>query len=160
MAASNAKGALWGYRLLRWALGATFLVAGATKLLRPDEFAIVIQAFGLLPDAWTEPVALLLPTIEVLAALGLIFDVQGSLEAIAGLLASFLLLLGYGLWLGLDVDCGCFGPHDPEGLAYAGIRPAFYRDWLLLAGVAGLYGLRKTRGFAPLGWRSMAVFKS
>jgi hypothetical protein len=84
---------------------------------------------------------------------------RGSLGVITGLLVFFLLLLGYALWLGLDVDCGCLGPRDPEGLAYAGIRPAFYRDWILLAGVAGLYWLRKVRGFAPLGWRSRAIFR-
>jgi len=90
----------------------------------------------------------------------LIFDLRGSLGGIAGLLVFFLLLLGYALWLGLDVDCGCFGSQDPEGFAYAGIRPAFYRDWTLLAGVAILYGLRRFRGFVPRGWRSLFIFQT
>ncbi len=85
------------------------------------------------------PIAIGLPILEILAAIGLLFDVRGSLAVVAGLLVLFLAILGYGVWLGLDIDCGCFGPGDPEGEAYKGLRPALYRDLVMLTGVAYLY---------------------
>jgi len=147
----NALTSLWAYRLIRLSLSVVFLYAGATKLADPRTFAALIDAYGIVPDPLLMPVAVGLPLLEVTAALGLLADVRGSLAVISGLLAIFIGILVYGIRMGLDVDCGCFGSQDPEGFAYAGIRPAFYRDWTLLARVAILYGLRRFRGFVPRG---------
>ena len=130
---------IWPYRGVRVILAVIFLWAGAVKILDPDSFAIILEAFNLLPYAWIMPVAVGLPVLEILAAIGLLFDVRGSLTAVTGLLVLFLVILGYGIWLGLDIDCGCFGPGDPEGEAYKGLRPALYRDIFMLAGVAYLF---------------------
>jgi uncharacterized membrane protein YphA (DoxX/SURF4 family) len=134
---------IWAYLVLRWALGLIFLSAGATKLFAPEMFAVVIDAYGLLPETLVLPAAIALPLLEVVAAIGLLLDVRGSLGAITALLVMFMVILGYGLWLGLDVDCGCFGPEDPETAAYAGLRPAFYRDMVMLLGIAYLYAWRR-----------------
>lgn len=142
---------VWLYRGLRWGLALIFLYAGVIKLADPYSFAILIEAYGLIPQALLMPVAIVLPVLEVVAAIGLIFDVRGSLTVIAVLLAIFILVLGYGLWMGLDVDCGCFGPEDPEGKAYASIRPAFYRDFVLVGGVLLLYGWRHRFRLTPVG---------
>jgi len=142
---------VWIYRGLRWGLALVFLYAGAIKLVDPLSFAILIEAYGLIPDGLLMPVAVGLPALEVMAAIGLIFDLRGSLMVMVVLLAIFILVLGYGLWMGLDVDCGCFGPEDPEGKAYAGIRPALYRDFVLVGGVLVLYGWRRYFGLAPVG---------
>jgi hypothetical protein len=128
-------------------LAVIFLWAGIIKILDPDSFAIILEAFDLLPYTWIMPVAVGLPVLEILAAIGLLFDVRGSLPAVTGLLVLFLVILGYGIWLGLDIDCGCFGPGDPEGEAYKGLRPALYRDIVMLAGVAYLYIWRMKRLF-------------
>ena len=133
---------IWPYRLARWVLAFIFLVAGGHKLTAPRSFAVIIDAYGLIPEVWVMPVAILLPLMEVLAAVGLCFDIRGSLTVIAGLLTIFMGILGYGIWMGLDVDCGCFGPNDPEGEAYSGIRPALYRDLVMMAGVIYLYAWR------------------
>jgi hypothetical protein len=77
-------------------------------------------------------------------------DLRGSLTLMAVLMAIFIAVLGYGLWMGLDVDCGCFGPEDPEGKAYAGIRPALYRDFVLAGGILLLYGWRHRFRIAPV----------
>lgn len=146
----NVYGA-WVYRGLRWGLALVFLYAGAIKLADPYSFAILIEAYGLIPEALLMPVAIVLPALEVMAAIGLIFDLRGSLVVIAALLAIFILVLGYGLWMGLDVDCGCFGPEDPEGKAFAGIRPALYRDFILAGGVLLLYGWRHRFRLTPVG---------
>jgi len=136
---------IWPYRGVRLILAVIFLWAGIVKILDPDSFAVILEAFDLLPYTWIMPVAVGLPVLEILAAIGLLFDVRGSLPAVTGLLVLFLVILGYGIWLGLDIDCGCFGPGDPEGEAYKGLRPALYRDIVMLAGVAYLYIWRMKR---------------
>ena len=136
---------IWPYRVIRIILALIFLWAGIVKVLDPDSFAIILEAFDLLPYTWTMPIAIGLPVLEILAAIGLLFDIRGSLTTVAALLLLFLAVLGYGVWLGLDIDCGCFGPGDPEGEAYKGLRPALYRDLAMLAGVAYLYVWRFRR---------------
>ena len=136
---------IWPYRGVRTILSAIFLWAGVVKILDPDSFAIILEAFNLLPNAWIMPVTVGLPALEILAAIGLLFDVRGSLTTVAGLLLLFLAILSYGIWLGLDIDCGCFGPGDPEGEAYKGLRPALYRDVAMLLGVVYLYVWRVRR---------------
>jgi hypothetical protein len=96
------------------------------------------------------PVAVMLPALEVFAGIGLLFDIQGSLSVITGLLLIFAAVLGYGIWMGLDVDCGCFGPEDPEDKAFHGLRPALFRDILMLTAVAFLFGWRRFRGLKPM----------
>jgi uncharacterized membrane protein YphA (DoxX/SURF4 family) len=130
---------IWPYRGVRLILVLIFVWAGVVKISDPDSFAIILEAFDLLPYTWIPAIAVGLPALEILAAIGLLFDLRGSLTAITGLLLLFLAVLGYGVWLGLDIDCGCFGPGDPEGEAYKGLRPALYRDLIMLAGVAYLH---------------------
>ena len=139
----------WGYRLCCWTLGLVFIYAGSTKLLAPQVFAVLIEAYGIVPDGLLLPVAVVLPALEVAAGIGLLLDVRGGLAAIAGMLALFLLILGYGLHLGLDVDCGCFGPEDPEAQAFHGLRTAFHRDLIMAAGIFFAYGWRRYRGIVP-----------
>jgi rhodanese-related sulfurtransferase len=137
------------YRFMRWSLGVVFLYAGGSKLLDPQAFAVLIDSYGILPDLLVMPAAIGLPLLEVIAAVGLMTDIRGSLTAIGALLVVFMAILGYGIWMGLDVDCGCFGPEDPESLAYHGLRPALYRDFVMLAGVLYLYVWRFCRRKSP-----------
>lgn len=140
----------WGYRAVRCALGLIFLFAGGVKLLDLEAFEVLIAAFGIVPDPLLETVAVGLPVFEVLGAIGLLLDVRGALALVAGLLVVFMAILGYGIWMGLDVDCGCFGPGDLESRAYHGLRAALLRDLVLLAGVFTLYTLRFLRRCSPL----------
>jgi hypothetical protein len=88
--------------------------------------------------------------VEVLAALGLLADIRGSLAVISGLTAVFVAILAYGIRMGLDVDCGCFGPGDIESRAYHGLQAALYRDLVMATGIAFLYGWRRVRSVRPL----------
>jgi hypothetical protein len=96
------------------------------------------------------PVAVALPMIEIIAGLGLIFDIKGSLSMILGLLALFIAILSYGIWMGLDVDCGCFGPEEPEAKAFHGLRVTLYRDLIMLSIVTFIYGWRRYRVIKPI----------
>ena len=142
--------AIWPYRLTRWILAGIFVYAGSVKLLDPASLATTIDAYGLVPGDWSMPLAVLLATLETAAAVALIFDVRGALGLITALLFLFIAILGYGLWLGLDVDCGCFGPQDPEAVAFHGLRQALYRDLAMLAGIAYLYFWRLSRPGVPV----------
>ena len=140
----------WIYKLTRWLLGGVFIYAGSTKLLAPITFTVLIEAYGIVPESLLIPVAITLPALEVAAGIGLLFDIKGSLSVIAGLLGLFIAMLGYGIWVGLDVDCGCFGPEDPEAEAFHSLKISLYRDLIMFAGVAFLYGWRRYGAIKPL----------
>jgi hypothetical protein len=118
--------------------------------MAPEGFALLIDAYGIVPEAVVLPLAIGLPILEVLAGLGLIFDIKGSLAAITGLLVMFVFILSYGIWMGLDVDCGCFGPDDPEADAFHGLRASLYRDLVMLAWVFSIYIWRRYNAFKPI----------
>lgn len=128
---------------IRIGLTAVFLFSGVTKLAEPRSFAVIIEAYGILPELLIMPVALLLPLLEIVAALGLISGRRGSLELMTVLMLIFMAVLAYAIYLGLDVDCGCFGPEDPEAKAFHGLRNALYRDVGLLAGIVFLFIRRR-----------------
>jgi uncharacterized membrane protein YphA (DoxX/SURF4 family) len=140
----------WIYRIVRVVYVVLFFYAGVNKLLNPRAFATVIDAFGLVPDMLIMPIAVALPVLEIVAAAGLLFDVRGSLGLVTGLLVFFMAVVSYGIWMGLDIDCGCFGPGDLEGEAYKGLRPAFYRNLVLITGIAYLCGWRYLRAVKPV----------
>jgi hypothetical protein len=138
------------YKLARWALGGVFIYAGGIKLMAPRTFATLLEAYGIIPEGLLMFAAILLPALEVAAGLGLMFDIEGSLEVITGLLVLFIAILGYGIWMGLDVDCGCFGPGDPQADAFHGLRQSLYRDLVMLAGIVFIFGWRRHLAIKPL----------
>jgi uncharacterized membrane protein YphA (DoxX/SURF4 family) len=139
----------WVYKLSCWGLRIIFIYAGSIKLLEPKAFAVLIEAYGVVPESLLMAVAVVLPALEVVAGIGLLLDIKGSLSMIAGLLVLFIAILAYGIWMGLDIDCGCFGLQDPEAEAFHGLRPSLYRDLVMLAGIAFVYGWRRYRPIKP-----------
>lgn len=137
------------YRLVRWGLAVVFICAGSIKLLEPVNFATLIDAYGIVPERFLLPVAIMLPALEVAAGIGLLFDMEGCLAVIGGLLVLFIAILAYGIWMGLDVDCGCFGPEDLEAEAFHDLRPSLYRDVAMLVGVAIMYMWRRVCEIRP-----------
>ena len=112
-------------------------------MLDPQAFTVIIDAYGLVPPVAVWPIAVGLALLELTAGVGLVFNVQWSLEIITALMLLFIGILGYGIWLGLDIDCGCFGPDDPEAEAYHNLRPALYRDVGMMAVIAFLFCWRQ-----------------
>lgn len=125
---------MWSYRLVRVILATIFLWSGLAKLIDPASFAVIIEAFGLIPESLTMQIAVGLPVLEILLAIGLLLDISGSLTIITGLLFMFMAILIYGILIGLDVDCGCFGSE-----IFHGLRPTLYRDIMMMMGVVYLY---------------------
>lgn len=128
----------WAARISRLIIALPFFYAGITKIFDPKSFAVVIGGYGLLPEFLVLPAAIALPALEIIAAAGLLLNIRICLYAVAVLLLFFIGVLGYGIQLGLDVDCGCFGPDDPEQ-AYHGLRGALFRDIGLLVPILYLF---------------------
>jgi uncharacterized membrane protein YphA (DoxX/SURF4 family) len=96
--------------IARLFLVALFLYAGLPKLLTPQDFALVVFRFHLVPDAAINVIALLLPWLEIFGAIALLLP---SWRAAGAALLSFMLLVAttaiiINLVRGLDIDCGCF----------------------------------------------------
>jgi hypothetical protein len=129
----------WLDRLSRWLIATVFLFAAVPKLLDVKAFASIVNAYAMLPDYLVMPAAIAIPVVEVILAAGLVCNNWQSTLGSLLLMVFFVLLLSYSIYVGLDIDCGCFGPEDPEYSAFHGLRSALWRDLLML--VPLLYSL-------------------
>jgi len=99
---------LW---LLRIALAAVFLYAGAIKIADPAQFFQDILNYQIVGERLAWLAALYLPWLEVVAAAALLIPKTSRASAI--IIAALMLIFTAALlsaWLrGLDITCGCFG---------------------------------------------------
>ena len=111
-------------------LGGVLVYAAYAKLRLPwPSFAGSISAYKLLPDNALEPVARTLPWVEL--ALGILL-ISGVLARWSALIAALLLGTFFGAMvrsyaMGMQIDCGCFGPGEALG------PKTLIRDGLLVA---------------------------
>jgi uncharacterized membrane protein YphA (DoxX/SURF4 family) len=133
----------WLCHFLRLALAGIFIYAGAVKLLDPRASAHAIAQYDLVPEGLLPLVAIGLPALEVLAGLGLILEIRGSLTMIVALLLMFLVILGYAIWQHLDIDCGCFTADELD--AQHSIKTAFGRDLIMIGATLFLSWRRRSR---------------
>ena len=118
--------------LARLALAGVFIYASWTKIDEPVAFARAVANYRILPFECIGPVAIVLPMVELLSGLALVFT-KWSREAallIFGMMAVFLVGLTQAAVRGLDISCGCFGPEEATGRA--AIVQTIVRDLLLL----------------------------
>jgi len=122
----------WLHYFARLSLALVFLSAGISKLGDIPLFASRIGDFGLVHDSLVVPAAWIVSILEVLLGIALAWNVRGSLVAALVLLGIFIGVLAYGIYLGLDIECGCLGPGY-----HVNIRTQLIID-LLLVGWCGL----------------------
>lgn len=96
-------------RFFHWPLALLFLYSGAIKLFRLPQFAQTVGDFGIVLDSFVQPTALMVCVIELGIAYALFQQKTWSMLATAILILGFLGVLSYGLAIGLDIECGCFG---------------------------------------------------
>lgn len=91
-------------------LAALFIYAGLPKIIAPQAFALVVFRFHLLPGDMINTVALLLPWLEIFAALALLLPTwrRAGMAWLIAMLAIATAALAISLARGLDIDCGCF----------------------------------------------------
>jgi len=119
-------------------------VAGVNKLIQLDIFVMILEVYAgdapwHTPHAQLRPAAIFLSLLECVTGLGLIFDWRGFLTLVTVEMVFFIGVLLFAIWLGLDVDCGCFVLHDPNEPVHDGLKPALYRDLGLLVSIGYLF---------------------
>mgnify|MGYP001272616129 FL=1 len=114
--------------LVRLGLGLLFVAASIDKLMHPGDFVQIILNYHIVGRALAVWTAALLPWLELLCGLALIFNraASGSALLITVMLAVFVSAEGWSLARGLDISCGCFhsDPTAKGGLAWAMARDA------------------------------------
>lgn len=91
-------------------LGGVFIWASWDKIIDPAAFAQAIANYQIVPSTIGNPVALILPWVELACGTCLILNrwTRGSALVTAALMAVFMSALGYNIYRGIDVNCGCF----------------------------------------------------
>jgi uncharacterized membrane protein YphA (DoxX/SURF4 family) len=128
-----------GHRFLalpvRIYLAAIFLLACWHKILDPQSFAVDVATYQILPLWLVNLMAIILPWVELVAALLLATGVRVRAAAllVSGMMVVFLIAISLALAKGLQMSCGCFASQgateDPIGTRTV-LRDA---AWLLLA---------------------------
>jgi len=109
MALSNNRFVVLSFRLI---LSFFFLVSAYGKLVDIERYSVdAVYNFGILPMVLARPFGLVMPFIELLCGLGLLFGVLTRLSALGiGLMSlSFFVAKAIVLSQGRSIDCGCFG---------------------------------------------------
>jgi putative oxidoreductase len=92
------------------ALGLFFIVAALPKLVDPPSFAHMIYNYRLVPGAFVNIFALVMPWLELLLGLALILGIwtRTSAALVGALLLVFVAAISLNLARGNAIDCGCF----------------------------------------------------
>jgi uncharacterized membrane protein YphA (DoxX/SURF4 family) len=128
--------------VLRWILAIVFLYAGLLKVFDPAAFAGDVDNYRMLPIWGVNLMAVVLPVLEVLCGLMLIFGkwLRGVSLVLIVLNAVFIFAIGSAISRGLDISCGCFGTEAARVGFKKIIEDVFY-----LAGAVLIY-LHALRG--------------
>jgi len=147
--------AAWLALPARWYLGALFVLAPWHKIAVPHDFAIDVATYAILPLALVNPVAIVLPWVELAAGLMLLLGarVRAGALLVAAMMVVFLGALGLALARGLDMSCGCFASRGAESDPISWLTVLRDVVWLGLSvlvaccdrGLLGLDGVWKRR---------------
>lgn len=102
---------------IRWILGLTFIVASVHKIAAPAEFAKIIYGYGLFPHISINLIAMVLPFLELVTGLSLLFNIYSKAAAtlVGILLSCFIVAVSINIARGHEFECGCFsfGSENP-----------------------------------------------
>ena len=126
------------------ALGVIFVVAALPKIVDPPSFAHMIYNYKILPWALINPMALIMPWLELLCGLALILGIwkETARTIIGALLLVFVIAISINLARGNAIDCGCFdvsAANKTREERLADMRFVILRDIGLLLMVAQLW---------------------
>ena len=130
---------IFAFRLV---LGITFVYASIDKVLHPDQFAKIIYYYKLMPGDLINVFALLLPWIELIAGIFLIFGYWEKSAAllITLLLVVFLVALTSAFARGIDISCGCF---STTSRVKGHVLSYIFRDALMIVAVLMILAARE-----------------
>lgn len=92
-------------------------------------FAMQVDSYQLLPESYVSPVAHLLPPAELLLGIWLLSGILLRFSSLAStlLIGGFFAVVVRSYAMGLEINCGCFGPGEKLGIS------TVLRDATLLA---------------------------
>jgi len=125
---------LWLSTLVRWGLGSVLVVAAALKIADPQQAALAVQAYQLLPVTVAEYVGYGLPLIELGVGVMLLLGFGTRIAAIiaGALMTAFVIGVASAWARGLSIDCGCFGGGGEVAEGQASYLPVLLRDGLFV----------------------------
>jgi putative oxidoreductase len=96
--------------LFRLVVGVTFIYASYYKIVAPGDFARSIWYYHMVPGSLINLMALVLPWLELLCGLAVIFGVcyRGAVVLANLMVVVFIAALASSIARGLSIDCGCF----------------------------------------------------
>jgi len=120
----------WVGLLFRLIAGIVFLWASYDKILHPQAFLRIVHNYRILPPALEPLFALILPWVEFLVGLFLVFGLFTEASALlnVGMLVMFLVAIPSALLRHIDINCGCFSTAHSVKVG----MDLIYRDILLL----------------------------
>ncbi len=91
-------------------LGLIFIYASWDKVLVPEAFARAIANYQILPEVLVAPSAIFLPWLELTCGICLVINrwTGGSAIIVTALIVIFTAAIGFNIYRGMDVACGCF----------------------------------------------------
>jgi len=100
----------WAIIGLRLLVGGVFIYAAIPKILEPDAFAETVFNYQILPEILVNPVAIVLPWMELLTGAFIIIGIwlEGALIIYNLLMITFISVLAFNTARGLNINCGCF----------------------------------------------------
>lgn len=101
----------------RLVLAGIWIVSGATKIGDHLQTVVAVKAYAVVPEAMVEPIAYMLPILEILLGVFLLLGIKNRWMAIASALVfTLFIIMIIQAWVrGFQIDCGCFGGggYDP-----------------------------------------------
>lgn len=127
----------WIELAARWILGATFIYASYSKILEPAVFAKIIYGYDLFPAMLINLLAIILPFVELIAGMALIFGFYPRSAALIVnvMLLAFIISLSINIIRGHEFDCGCFDINAEGQSTFS--APLLIRDVIYFA--LGIY---------------------
>ena len=103
---------------VRLGAAAVWIFAGAAKIPQIQSFRVLVQRYGILPDALSGPFSYILPFFELAIGLYLAMGLFVRGTALVGtvLFAVFLAAQASAWIRGISLDCGCFGAIAEEAV--------------------------------------------
>ena len=96
--------------ILRFIVGALFILASYPKIVNPMHFSAVIAEYRILPESFVPFVAIVLPWLEFLCGIMLVLNVYVQSNALIIMVVLLVFTAGVtnNILRGIIHDCGCF----------------------------------------------------
>jgi len=96
--------------VFRLILGGVFIYAGSVKVSDPFGFSIQIRNYHIVPETYTNIIAIILPWLELISGLMLIagYYIHVSSRLLIVILSIFILAIFSAVMRGFDINCGCY----------------------------------------------------